>query len=468
MRADTWQRRAFVYGAAVVFITLILRVMYGHGSVGYDAGYTLIWGSQLAHGALPSFEALFAPTPHPLSILEGAALSPLGDSAPAGIIWLSIVCFAALTAASFAIGRQLFTKWVGISFALLVVVTQPFLASTLQAVIDVQFLLFVMLAAVFAIPGRTGTERPMTAMGLLFIAGLLRPEAWALGAAYLVVLLLRKPPVQSRMALAALVLAAPIVWCLMDLVVTGDPLYSLHGTRELAAQLHRYRDGGTALKAGPAYLRLLLGPVVLLGGLAGVFVAIRWWREQSLALSAVLALSVLSFSVLGFAGLPLITRYLVVPAAIMGLFFCVALVGWISIPQDDRDVPYLASLAGILALLALVGLPDRVSTLSETVAYNGFRERSHRRIAESVRQLPRVDGCGPVALVDFGVAPTIGLTAGVDPRDFVEFSSDDLPREGTVILRSPSEEQSAAPELAGFDGTRNEEWTIWRRCAAPD
>ena len=42
-------------------------------------------------------------------------------------------------------------------------------------------------------------------------------------------------------ALLAAAFAAPVLWCLVDLVFTGDPLRSLTGTSELAEELGRER-----------------------------------------------------------------------------------------------------------------------------------------------------------------------------------------------------------------------------------
>ena len=73
------------------------------------------------------------------------------------------------------------------------------------------------------------------------VAGLLRPEAWVLGGLYWLYLF-RHRDWPERVKLAALVAAAPLVWALMDLIVTGDALHSLHGTSDLAAAVGRRRD----------------------------------------------------------------------------------------------------------------------------------------------------------------------------------------------------------------------------------
>ena len=91
---------------------------------------------------------------------------------------------------------------------------------------------------------------------LLVLAGLLRPEAWVLtGLAWLGTIVragrrarARPAPTALRPARAAAplvatlaVIAAPAIWALTDLAVTGDPLHSLNATSELADELGRVR-----------------------------------------------------------------------------------------------------------------------------------------------------------------------------------------------------------------------------------
>jgi hypothetical protein len=104
----------------------------------------------------------------------------------------------------------------GGSFALLLFAVRGYL--------DVPFLALVLWAAVL-VQARPDRVRPP--LGLLALAGLLRPEAWVLGG---LLWLWRDRTVAG----AALVALAPVVWSLVDLVVTGDPLRSLTGTSELA------------------------------------------------------------------------------------------------------------------------------------------------------------------------------------------------------------------------------------------
>ena len=75
---------------------------------------------------------------------------------------------------------------------------------------------------------------------LLALAGLLRPEAWVLSGLYVLYLWRDNEP-RERVRLVALAAAAPVIWALTDLLVTGDPLHSLHGTADLAEEVGRRR-----------------------------------------------------------------------------------------------------------------------------------------------------------------------------------------------------------------------------------
>ena len=234
--------------AAAVALGVLARLAYGPGSLGYDAAWALVWGREAAHGTQPSFTAPVAPTPHPLANLLAVALAPLGEpeSVVLALSWLSL---GALGVLAFAFARELFSAALGVLFAALLLTRPLLVAETRQAIVDVPFLAVVLAAGWLLVRGpRTRPAVPV----LLAIAGLLRPEAWALSLGWW--LYARR----GEWRWLALALAAPVLWAAMDLAVTGDPLHSLHGTRALAEELGRPRNTGTALSAAPAYLRLAL------------------------------------------------------------------------------------------------------------------------------------------------------------------------------------------------------------------
>ena len=68
-------RRAAV---AIVATAVAARLVYGRGTLGYDAAWALVWGNELFDG--PALDAPGAPTPHPLAILVSAVIAPLGEA----------------------------------------------------------------------------------------------------------------------------------------------------------------------------------------------------------------------------------------------------------------------------------------------------------------------------------------------------------------------------------------------------
>jgi hypothetical protein len=189
---------------------------------------------------------------------------------------------------------------------------------------------------------------------LMFVAGLLRPEAWAIG---LLFVALRLVPARGgdgvRVALrdlvvpALIVVAAPVIWGLTDLWLTGNPLHSLTGTQTLADELGRK----TGLAAAPKQLVLLLGdlarPPIAAGGLLGVVLAVRFvgWRPLLLPLATLLA-SAVGFLLVGALGLPLLQRYLQLPAVMLCVFAGVAGAIVIAAARGRRLAPVGAAVAG--------------------------------------------------------------------------------------------------------------------------
>jgi hypothetical protein len=222
---------------------LALRLAIGNGFANYDSFYSLVWGSELAHGESLDYSAALPPTPHPLATLFGAIVSPLGDGAEAALVVVAFISLAALAYLVYRLGELWLNRWVGIAAAAIVLTRVPFLDYGVRAYVDIPYIALV-LAALLVETRRSRAGWPVLA--LLGVAGLLRPEAWLFSAAYLLYLAWpeRKLPDPRLIALAA---AAPVGWAAFDLAVTGDALYSLTGTKDTVGTLHRdRRPGGLA------------------------------------------------------------------------------------------------------------------------------------------------------------------------------------------------------------------------------
>jgi hypothetical protein len=335
--------------AAILALALLARLIYGRGTLGYDAAWALVWGDQLAHGELPALDAPGAPTPHPLANVVSAILAPLGTAGIELVIALSWLSLGALGWLAFRLGAELYSVWVGTLFAALLLTRPLLVLEAGQAVIDVPFLALVLAAMLAeARRPRTGWTVPV----LLALAGLLRPEAWLLAIAWAAWAL---PVRADRVAVVAAAFAAPLLWVAFDFAATGDPLHSLHGTQDLAAQLERPRELDTALRATPSYLRFALTSPVVWLGLAGCLLAITRLYERTLLPAAVAGLGLITFLVLGATGLPLLSRYVLLPAVMLALWCAVAALGF-TIPGASGRV---WSGAAVIALVLLAaGLPS--------------------------------------------------------------------------------------------------------------
>ncbi len=216
---------------AVLAGAIALRLAVGVGFANYDTLYSLVWGQQLARGETPSYKLPLAPTPHPLLELLGLILAPLGASATLSIVVaLAYLALAWLGYLVFLLGERWFSWPVGLAAAAFVLSRYEVLSYGVRAYADIPYVDLV-LAAVAIETRRRRAGWPVIA--LLGLAGLLRPEAWLFAGVYWLYLWRGSSP-RERAALAGLVALAPLLWGASDLLITGDPLWSLTNTRSTA------------------------------------------------------------------------------------------------------------------------------------------------------------------------------------------------------------------------------------------
>jgi hypothetical protein len=308
----------------VLAATCALRVIYGAPRLGYDAWFALSWGRDIAHGHNPGFSGPMAPTPHPLANAVSALVSLLGSGAVTAVATVSLLSFAALGVATFLLGARLFGAPAGVLVAALVL-TRPLLVDEmLFSSGDVPFLALVSGAGALLVAQR---PRVGPALALVVLAGLLRPEGWLLAIALAGWAWWRDEGPDRRRLVVAVVLA-PLLWALFDLVVTGDPLHSLHGTQDLAQEFGRPRSTSTAVTAIPRYVRTLLGTPVAWAGAISALAALWLALERAALPLAVAGLGLLGFLALGVADLPLLYRYALLPGLAMVLLIGFGAFAW--------------------------------------------------------------------------------------------------------------------------------------------
>jgi hypothetical protein len=290
----------------------------------YDSFYALLWGRDVLHLHTPDFRVYRGPTEHPLAIAFGAFCSIFGQGGARLMVFGSIASFVALVAGVYRVGRLCFGPVVG-ALAGLLVLSRFFVENlAAQGYLDISYVALVVWATALEI------ERPRRGTPvflLLAAAGLLRPDAWLLSAIYW---LWCAWPADNPTRLRYLGLAAiaPVVWIGVDAVVTGNPLYSLHSTSGLAAELGRTEKFSEVLSSTWSYaVRIDKLPVVL-GSLAGALLAIWLAPRRVLVLLVVLGSLLFVFIAEGAAGASVVDRYMIGASVVMLVFCGLAIGGW--------------------------------------------------------------------------------------------------------------------------------------------
>lgn len=406
-----WRRRALAI-AAIAGLAGAARLLYGPGLVGYDGMYSLAWGDDLAAGRHPDFEAPSAPTPHPLPIAIGVPLSLLDDPAARAVAQTAaFLALGALGWAAFRLGQVTFGAAAGVVLPAVLLTRDVVVFGALHALVDVPFLALVLWAAAAAV---RDARRPVPVLGPLALAGLLRPEAWLLATAYLIWAWGRLDR-RHRPASLALAAAPPLAWAAMDLAVTGSPVHSLTGTRSLAERLGRPTGLDDAITGLPGHLDSVLHPAVLWGGLAGCLLALRGDLRRAAVPLALGGLGLAAFLALGLAGLPLLGRYLLVPAAILALFCAVTLTEWSSRRDVVSLVVALAVAGGLVATAA--SQRRQIQLVREDVAVRRHLEGQLRALVTHDLASRVIDLCRPVHLPNSLGLPVVARALDLPTRD---------------------------------------------------
>lgn len=474
-RLPTRVARGSLHAVAATAIAGVTWLIFSRAFLNYDTLYSLIWGRDLADGQKPGYEVTLAPTPHPLAELVGLPVSLLGrDAGYTAMLAIALLAWGAFVWGVFLLGRESFGWAVGALAAFVVATRDPFLSQAVRAYVDIPFLALVVAAGVLEM---RRSRRGLSALVLLGLAGLLRPEAWLLGAAYWLYLL---PALDRRRAvvLAAVAAAPPLLWALSDLAVTGDALHSLTFTRDTADTLGRPQGIENVPEIMPRRLGEILRWVPLVGGAVGFLLALRHVRERALVPAALAVLGGVSFVAIGIAGLSLLGRYLFLPAAMLAIFFGFAALGWIAAPPDRARRWWVAGAA--VLLIAFVGSTishqtDRLDPLRDGIQLRGRIQDDLRRLTEDATAGPLLERCGPVYVPNHRPVPILAWYLDREPSDFVS-AQIERPLRGLYVgpanrvvrerfvLDPRDPERIALVVPAGFRRiTGNDSWSLYQR-----
>jgi hypothetical protein len=478
---------AWIVGGAVA-----LWLVFSHGFVQYDTFYALVWGDQIAAGGDPDYDAPLSPTPHPLATLVGVVLSPLGDGAETAVMAIAFLSLAAVAYLVYRLGAEWFNPAVGALAAAIMITRQPLLDFGVRAYVDIPYLAL-LLCALLLETRRRRAGAPVLA--LLAVAGLLRPEAWLFSGAYLLYLAFADPgrprgnPLASLAAflrgrdglmLAALTVSAPVTWVLFDLVFAGDALHSLTGTQDTVETLGRDTGLTGLVVDGPQRLGEVLREPVLLGAAAGIVLSFALRRDRARIGLAALVLSLAAFSVLALAGLAVLTRYLLPPAAILAIFCAAGVFGWLDL---ERENPWRRNWAligaGLIVVMAafVPAQVERISDLRESIEAQDELGDDLHELADSGAFDP---ACGPIAVPDERAIPFLALWLDREPSEIVVAGEAETQAEipGYLFIgRSQNAKelftldaaQAAREEPPIPNGARrvgsNESWDLYEICA---
>ncbi|HWH96309.1 MAG TPA: hypothetical protein VNT03_20775 [Baekduia sp.] len=390
-----------VVGAAVVAAIALWALVPTYPN--YDAYYHLAWGRELVGGHLPTFEAYQAPTEHPLYLAICAVLGLFGEHGDRLLVLLTCLCHVAFTYAVYRLGAAIWDRRAGVMAALLAGSSFALLLYAARAYVDEPFLALVLWAAALEAertaapaPAATGSARPSgtaPVWTLLVLAGLLRPEAWILGGAYW--LWLAWPARRPDWRALPLVLLAPVAWCAVDALVTGDPLFSLHSTSDLADELNRSRSFSEVPGDFVSFLVDTARLPVAVAALAGM--AWSWRRRDARAVHAGVALFLagsFTFFATSVAGLSVLPRYLTVPAVAL----CLP-AGYLV--TRSRALFAVAVVAGVAFAVVRADAFDRLATELRFIraTHDGLTAVLHTRTVRAGR------ACGPVTLPNYRLVP---------------------------------------------------------------
>jgi hypothetical protein len=512
--------------AWVAAVAAALLAVFPLGFPNYDTIYALVWGRELAHGVSPDYGAALPPTPHPLADLLGLVTTPLGDGAIGVTMVIAYLSLGLIGYLVYRLGSRWFDRPIGAIAALIVLTRAPYLSNGLRAYVDLPYIALVLGALLIE------TKRPRAGwpvLALLALAGLLRPEAWLFSLAYLAYLLLdpaeasaspdgaadpaspsrqRGPEGETRapleradtqsaglirpalvrargalvspygIALAALALAAPLLWALFDWITAGSPTYSFTGTRETVETLARKTGPVDLVLYGPRALGEVLQWPGMVGALGGVVLGFAFLRRRSTLGIAASILALGAFALLGCAGLAIIARYTMLAAAVLAIFVALALLGWRLLEPAHPWRRRWQAFSGVVALMFVLWLPNQWnldSTVHRDLSNQGTIERSLSDLANSGAFEPL---CGPVSVPNHRAVPRLAFDLDIRPSRIVSASEQRRqPRRGyflepaspfvihNFILDPNDPARFTTTVPPGFHRVaRNESWILYRRC----
>jgi hypothetical protein len=414
------RRGALIDWLAAAAIGALVFAWFGHAFLNYDTFYALVWGSDLAHGRAPDYTVPVAPTPHPLATLIGIALTPFGAGAEDLMLAIGLLALGMLTVGLFRLGQELFGVWAGLLAAAIIITRVPILSFGIRGYVDLPTAAFVVWGVLLEV---RRPHRGAPVLILLGLAGLLRPEAWLYAGVYWFWLVTTAPDRSHIRQWTLLALAAPFIWLLSDLLITGNPVHSLSGTHDLASQLGR-KTGITELPAvGPRRLGEILRLPELLAALVGIGFTLKWMRDRAHLPLVFALLNGLAYVAFAIAHLPLLGRYLFVGACMLAVFAGAGAFGWLSLPPEHpgRKLWRPVGIAAIAAIALFFPLQqvDRLDLMKDDIAARDQIQADLKDLVQEPDVRRDLHACTRVYVPSHRPVPLIALYADLPPNRVV-------------------------------------------------
>jgi hypothetical protein len=269
-----------------------------------------------------------------------------------------------------------------------------------------------------------------------------------------------------------------VLWALSDLIIAGSQLHSLTGTRDTARELRRITGLDDVPGTVPRRIGEILREPVLVGAAGGLVFAWLWLRERALTALAVAAVALAAFCVLAATGLPILGRYLLLPATIGAILCGAGAFGWMALPRgDSRRRPW--AWFGALTLVLLVAFTpaqvDRVRALRSALERQDSIQDDLRALVETPPGLISRD-CRPIAAPNHRPVPLLALWLDLPPQQVRSLQQGPIARGAYArpatagvahdyILDPRDLRQVVAAPPPGFRLTGgNESWLVYARC----
>ena len=439
---------------------LVAWALVGAGFLNYDTAYSLLWGGDVAHLRRPDFDVPVAPTPHPLATLLGVILTPFGDFGQTLWVVIAFLALGALAWTTYELGAHWFGPAAGAVAGVVILTRVPVLSFGVRAYVDIPYVALALGAILAEARGRG----PRLVLVLLALAGLLRPEAWLFSFAYVAF--------KRDLRLLPWAAAAPVIWMAHDLLLAGDPLHSLLGTRDNAEVLERQTGLGAVAGTVPRRLGEILREPGLFGAAAGGLLVLAFMRRRAALPIAAGFVSIAAFCVLAAAGLPILGRYLLLPAALLAVFCGAGVFGWLALPRDHAWRTRWAAIGGLVLASFVVFAPgqaDRISGLRASMGTQADILADLHAISDDV-------ACRPVAVPNHRPVPHVALWTGIPPGEivsaqleqptrgtYIDPANERVLRNFTLDPRDPKRLTASVPR--GFEEVAaNESWRLYARC----